>query len=238
MQQMGGSFRQGGGTPDSLRQRNKQEDSITIHFRYLDSVGIYLLDSSVRDFTRRFPLPPTWINLGNTGSAARSLLFAPAMQAGFRNGFNAFDVYNWNMENVRFFQTTRPYSEINYLLGSRVEQIIDLLHTQNLKPNWNASFGYRMINSPGFFKNQKVNHNNYQFTSSYESVNRRYRNQLVLHECVLGIQRVWRAYSVRKSFLAWRRYRRTGAGPDPPPPVWGSVSPPQTPDAQVMQGRE
>lgn len=179
-QQVGGSFRGQGGTPDSLRQRNKNEDSITISFRYLDSIGPYKLDSSVGDYSRRFPLPATWINLGNTGLPARNLLFSPVMQAGFSTGFRALDVYTWQIDQVRFFQTTRPYSEINYLLGSRVEQIIELLHTQNLKPNWNAAFQYRLINSPGFFKNQKVNHNNYILSSSFVSKNQRYRNYFVL----------------------------------------------------------
>ncbi len=47
-------------------------------------------------------------------------------------------------------------------------------------PNWNALFQYRMINSPGFFKNQKSNHNNYLFTSWYQSKKKRYNNYFVI----------------------------------------------------------
>ncbi|MBK6938420.1 MAG: hypothetical protein IPH18_17370 [Chitinophagaceae bacterium] len=177
---MGGSFNNAGGGTDSLQHRDKSEDSITISFRYLDSTRSYKLDSSITDFTKRFPVPATNIYLGNTGNASRSLLFSPEMNAGFDPGFHAFDVYKWKLENVRFFNTTRPYSEINYLLGSRTEQIIELLHTQNIKPNWNFSFQYRLINGPGFFKSQKTNHNNYLFTSRYQSKNLRYTNYFVL----------------------------------------------------------
>jgi hypothetical protein len=180
LQQIGGGGRQGGTGTDSLRQRNKNEDSITIIFRYLDSVGTYKLDSSIGDFTLRFPLPATHINLGNIGNAARSLLFSPALRSGFTPGFNAFEVYQWKMEQVRFFNTTRPYSEINYQLGSRVEQLIHLVHTQNLKPGWNVLMQYRLINSPGFFKNQKTNHNNYLLSSWFQSTNKRYNNYFVL----------------------------------------------------------
>ena len=56
----------------------------------------------------------------------------------------------------------------------------EVIHTQNIKPNWNALFQYRLINSPGFFKNQKTNHNNYLFTSWYQSINKRYNNYFVL----------------------------------------------------------
>ncbi|HZF63330.1 MAG TPA: putative porin, partial [Chitinophagaceae bacterium] len=39
---------------------------------------------------------------------------------------------------------------------------------------------YRLINSPGFFKNQKTNHNNYLFTSWYQAPKKRYNNFLIL----------------------------------------------------------
>lgn len=178
---LGRSFsRSGTGTTDSLRHRDKNEDSITISFRYLDSTRNYWLDSSVTDFTRRYPVPATNIYLGNTGTASRSLLFSPVLLSGFDPGFHAFDVYKWKLEKVRFFNTTRPYSELNYLLGSRVEQIIEVMHTQNIKPSWNFAFQYRLINSPGFFQNQQTNHNNYLFTSKFQSNNLRYNAYLVL----------------------------------------------------------
>lgn len=165
---------------DSLERRDKFADSITVHFRYLDSTRNYSLDSSINDFTKRYPIPATNIFLGNSGSASRSILFSPSLQSGWDAGFHAFDVYKWKLEKVRFFNTTRPYSELNYMLGSRSEQQIEIVHTQNIKPNWNFLFQYRLINSPGFFKNQKTNHNNYLFTSWFQTVNKRYNLYLVL----------------------------------------------------------
>ena len=179
LKNLGSSFSGGSGN-DSLKHRDNSEDSITISFRYMDSTRQYKLDSSVGDFTRRFPLPGTSINLGNTGLATRSLLFSPELNAGFDPGFHAFDVYKWKLSEVRFFNTTRPYSELNYMLGSRVEQMISLIHTQNIKPNWNFLFQYRLINSPGSFQNQNSNHNNYLLSSKYQSKNLRYNNYFVL----------------------------------------------------------
>jgi hypothetical protein len=102
------------------------------------------------------------------------------MKAGFDPGFHALDIYKWTPERVRFLNTTRPYSELNYLIGSRSEQIIEVFHTRNILPNWNASFNYRTLNSPGFFLNQKVNHNNYLFTSWYQANSKRYNNYLLI----------------------------------------------------------
>ena len=170
----------GGKGGDSLRHRNNQEDSITIWYRFADSSRNYTFDSTISDFTKRYPIPATDVYLGNTGLATHSLLFQPRTTIGWDPGFHALDVYKWKPENARFFNTTRPYTELGYLLGSKLEQLIEVLHTQNIKPYWNASFHYRLINSPGIYKNQKTVHNNYQLTSWYESPNKRYNNYFVI----------------------------------------------------------
>ena len=177
---IGRSLGNAGGKTDSLKHRSKSEDSITVYFRYLDSSRNYRLDSSVNDYARLFPIPATHIFLGNDGSASKSILFSPTMKAGWDAGFHAYDVYKFKMEKVRFFNTTRPYSELNYLIGGRAEQIIEVFHTQNIKPNWNFSFSYRLIGTPGYFKNQKAGHNNYLFTNWYQSKGKRYNNYFVV----------------------------------------------------------
>lgn len=169
-----------GGGKDSLAHRTGLEDSITISFRYLDSSKMRKFDSSILDFTQRFPVPWYHYHLGNVGNATHSLLFSPILKAGWDHGFHSYDVYNFNDYETRFFNTTRPYTEIQYQLGSRIEQVLGVMHTQNILPNWNASFQYRMINSPGFFQNQNTNHNNYRFGSWFQSKNKRYQNFVVL----------------------------------------------------------
>jgi hypothetical protein len=170
----------GGATGDSLRSRAKAEDSITLRFYYRDSSLAHTLDSSITDFTSRFPIPATHIYLGNTGSATKSILFAPQLKAGWDPGFHAFDVYRWKLETVPFYNTTKPYTELSYALASKAEQIIEILHTQNLKPYWNASLHYRLISAPGIFRNQKTNHNNYLFTSWYQAPSKRYNNYFMI----------------------------------------------------------
>src|SRR4026208_44387 len=168
IRQMGGGM-SGGAGKDSLKRRDKNEDSITVRYRYLDSTRNYLLDSSIADFSRRYPVPADYIFLGNNGTAAKPILFTPIRRPGWDPGFHALDVYKWQLEKTRFFNTTRPYSELTYMIASRAEHVIELMHTQNVKPNFNFSFQYRLINSPGSFKNQRTNHNNYLITSRYES---------------------------------------------------------------------
>ena len=108
LRNMGNAFKGAGsgGKTDSLKHRDKLEDSVTIFFRYLDSSRNYKLDSSISDFTRKFPVPATHIHLGNDGSPTESILFSPLMKAGFDPGFHALDIYKWKPEKVRFFNTT------------------------------------------------------------------------------------------------------------------------------------
>ena len=169
-----------GASRDSLQHRNSAEDSITINFRFIDSSRLQKFDSSIFDFTQRYPLPWHHVNLGNQGTASRSLMFSPIGLSGWDHGFHSFDIYNFTMAETRFYNTTRPYSEIGYLLGGQSEQMINLTHTQNLMPNWNMSVQYRLINSPGYFQNQNSNHNNYRLSSWYQSKNKRYQNFFVL----------------------------------------------------------
>ena len=176
VQGMGGQQGKTGG--DSVRARNMFEDSVTLTIYYLDSTRGYRLDTSIRDFTTRFPIPATHIFLGNTGSATRSLFFSTQLKAGWDPGFHAFDIYKWQIDKLRFYNTTRPYTEIGYVLGPRAEQIVEVFHSQNIRPHWNFGAGYRLIAAPGVFRNQRNNHNNYSFTSRYQSPNRRYNNYL------------------------------------------------------------
>ncbi|MFV0604813.1 MAG: putative porin [Niabella sp.] len=164
---------------DSLAKRNQLEDSITISYRYLDTTRQFKMDSSINDFSV-YPIPFNYNYLGNTGSPAESMIFSPNMNAGWDAGFHTLDVYKLTVDKARFFTTTRPYSQINYMLGTRSEQYIELLQTQNLKPNWNAHFNYRFINAPGLYKSQKTSHNNYLFTNWIQSKDKRYSNYFIL----------------------------------------------------------
>lgn len=166
-------------TNQSFEKRDRYEDSITIYYKYFDSTITRSFDSSINDFFTRYPLPWTYIDLGNFGNAARNLVFTPQLKTGFDAGFHAYDIYQFTYQNTKFFQSTRPYSETAYLLGSRGEQLIDLLHTQNRGANFNFTFNYRIINSQGSYQNQNTNHSNLRIATQYQSDNKRYNNQLI-----------------------------------------------------------
>ena len=72
-----------GKSDSTLQHRSGLEDSITINFRYLDSTRLKKLDSSIYDFTKKYPLPWSYIDLGNYGTPSHNLIFTPGTQSGW-----------------------------------------------------------------------------------------------------------------------------------------------------------
>jgi hypothetical protein len=171
---MGGG---GGGSSKMQRDTGKHEhelDTLTLTYRILGEPTDYKLDSSVNDFqTNYLRVPASYATTGNTGGAAYNMIYTPRMKPGFDAGFHAYDVYSNTHRDARFYYTTRPYTELQYLVGSKQEQVIGLTHTQNRTERFNFAFDYRKINAPGYYRSQNTNHDIYRFTARYQSKNKR-----------------------------------------------------------------
>ena len=175
-----GSGSGGGSDSLSFEKRNFSDDSVSVRFKYLDTPRYRFFDSSISDFYARIPLKPEYIQIGHNGNAIRPLLFNPLRLPGWDMGFHALDPYAFTIEDTRFMNTTKPYTELGYLVGSKAEQQISVVHTQNVSADWNFAFQYRLINAPGTFNSQNTNHNNVRFNSDFTSKNQRYHAYLIL----------------------------------------------------------
>ncbi|MVC24915.1 hypothetical protein D6V10_21120, partial [Vibrio cholerae] len=69
------------------------------------------------DLGLKIPRPATWINMGNLGAAARNLVFTPRMLSGWDPGWHAYDLYVFTTDETKFFNTTKPYTELGYMLA-------------------------------------------------------------------------------------------------------------------------
>ena len=165
---------------DSLQKRDQNADSITLFYKLYNNNDIRKLDSSINDFFVHYPLPYTNYNLGNLGTATKSYLFSTQKKGGFDAGFHAYDAYSYTLAGTPFYQTTRPFTELGYLLGGKGEQLIEVKHTQNKTQQLNFSFDYRFSNSPGNVKNQNANLNNMRITAHFQSKRKRYESYFVM----------------------------------------------------------
>ena len=146
-----------------------------VSFKRLNSRKNLYPDTSIHHFHRR-PFMEQWNrDLGNPGSPIRNLLFTPEYRVGPSLGYHAFDAYRFFPDSLAFYHTYRPYSVFKYQLGSRAEQIAEILHTQNIQPNWNVAAQYRKINSPGNYKIQRTNPDFGNLTTNYKSRDQHYQ---------------------------------------------------------------
>ena len=186
LNQIGGRIKGIGGSTSGGKDtigfvhRDDKKDSISITYKYLDSIRIIPFDSTINDFDKYFSVPSSYLYLGNNGAAAYSLIYKPNAKPGWDAGFHAFDIYRYTVEGSKFYKTNRPFTQLSYQLASGKEQMIKVLHTQSPRPNWSFGFDYSLISAPGFFTNQNANHKGYRVFSNYQGKRKRYAAFLIL----------------------------------------------------------
>jgi hypothetical protein len=176
---------------DSTRKREENKrDTVIYTSKYIkitnerllkDSTQVFPLDTGLTNFENYSPLMQPRsprIHLGNTGLPQRTLLFEPAKTVGFDVGQHALDAYMLRPEDIMYYRARVAYTNLSFYSGafgnSNSEQIFKLVHTQNVKPNWNFSFIFNNIGSRGFYLKQNVADLNAAVSTWYESKGKRY----------------------------------------------------------------
>ncbi len=168
-------FKQGQDSTIMKSEENWKDEQAKIYFNTLNSAVARYPDTSIGKMHRFQPRQPWWgQDLGNYGTAVRDLFFNPVMQPGLSLGYHIYDLYQLTLDSLAFYNTTRPYSAFSFLLGSKNEQHVSLLHTQNISPRWNFAAAIRYVTSEGFYKQQKANNLSGSFSTNYQSENQRY----------------------------------------------------------------
>ena len=160
---------------DTTKKNTKwSEQKVRVTYFTLQDSTRQLPDTTIQ-FLHRNPIQGMWMqDLGNLGTPGKSLLYDYVPQAALQSGLRSMSTYLFDERTAKYFNTTRPYTDIYYHMGTKQEQVLDLLHTQNVLPYWNLSARYRKIGSPGFFKQQRTNHDQLLLSSHYKARNDRY----------------------------------------------------------------
>lgn len=161
------------GNGDSLQFLNKKK--LPTYFfnasQFGNSDSISLIDNSLVNFQNYF----SRYNLGNSGMAFNK----PGQQftskgIGFHYSQNNFQDYFFTKENLLFYDTRTPYSDLFYIIGSKKEQNFKLTFSYNVKKNWNITANFFRIRSEGFYSRQSTNDNFFSLSSVYKSKSNRY----------------------------------------------------------------
>jgi len=106
-----------------------------------------VIDTAIRNFHRWTYVQQNhyfYQDLGNIGTAMRSIYYMPPTLIGATSGFTAYDVY-WDAEKIKYFDTKSPYSNMRVILGGKGRSVTRVTYSRNIKPHWNIGFNFRSL---------------------------------------------------------------------------------------------
>ncbi len=172
---------------DSLRKREEgAKDSVIFYSNYIryttrkltkDSIQTLPIDTSlagIQNFSViAQPRKPT-VGTGLIGLAATSLLFDPIKTIGFDLGFRSLDFYKLTHDDVKFYRARSPFTSLSYVSAGDNVQVLKMIHSQNIKPNWNFGANFNRIGANGFYTHQRGDDLNAALFTWYQTPNKRY----------------------------------------------------------------
>jgi len=176
---------------DTVRKHEEEaRDSVIFTSKFIkvtnesllrDSTQVFPIDTGLTNFENYSPLYQPGdpkISLGHLGLDARDLLFTPSKTIGFDAGLHTLDIYLLTPADINYYKARVPYTVLTLFTGGTKEQLFKVLHTQNIKPNWNVGFDMNFLGSRGYYGNtliaQNVSNLNAALFTWYESLNKRY----------------------------------------------------------------
>ena len=138
------------------------------------SLQLVEIDTLLTSFQNYHPLLKNTISsnyLGNLGSAAQSKLYYDRKK--YKTGFifsEPYAMYFHLPKDQLYFNTKRQFTLFNYSNAgpnNEEEQVLGILHTQNVNKDFNFGFDFDMISSDGRYQNQELKQNKITIFSSY-----------------------------------------------------------------------
>lgn len=115
-------------------------------------------------------------DLGNFGTAVRPVFYQPSEKIGAMVGYNGYSLYAFDPETIKYYNTRSPFTSLYYVQGGNGIQLLDVEHSQNIRPNWNVGFRYRRPTAPPQYSGP-INPNNRQVDNHTVAVYSRYQNK-------------------------------------------------------------
>lgn len=129
------------------------------------------IDTTSIDKIHRYYYGLDYLSIGNIGLAGYSLLFNIDTYATFSPSLIIGD----KKYLAKQFNVKKPYTELYYILGSKEEQVLKVLHTQNISEFSNFSFGFDKVKSKGFYNNQASSNNHLYANTWVKTKNERHK---------------------------------------------------------------
>lgn len=145
---------------------------------FLDSAAGKKPDTVLTSFRNWDPirLSGEYEHLGNLGLDHCPIVFKPEPSFGLPfYSAGPFPLSRFRNENIRYFQTRRRFTGLEYFQGSKKTQSLLLTHTQNITPEWNFGFDFKRAGAEGFIARQKSNNTHFNAWQWFQSKSGRYK---------------------------------------------------------------
>lgn len=86
-------------------------------------------------------------DLGVIGTPVNPYGYFLPERPGRRYGYHIYDIYAIEPNQIKYYDTRSPFSEIKYVQGSRGQQAADIGFSRNINYHWNIGIDYRRVAS-------------------------------------------------------------------------------------------
>jgi hypothetical protein len=86
-------------------------------------------------------------DLGNLGTPLRPVFYNTPTQIGAQQGYYVFSPFGYQNEQVRYYDTKSPFTNMYLVLGGRSQNILTFDFTQNINPRLNVGFNVQRFTS-------------------------------------------------------------------------------------------
>ncbi len=111
---------------------------------------LYLTDTSLIanhqfEFTKRNQ--NLYTDLGNLGTPMRPVFYETPTQIGQQQGYYVFSPFGFQTNQVRYYDTKSPFTDMYLVLGGRNQNILNFDFCQNINPRLNLGFNVQRFTS-------------------------------------------------------------------------------------------
>lgn len=111
------------------------------------------------------------------GQVHYSLYYQPSAELRFRLLSDPFQAFSHTYQNLKFYQTRRPYTSLTYSSSIHEDFCVRVSHTQNIMPRWNFALNADFVKRDGVYTQDAVKNENLSFSTNYYSRDSRYQLQ-------------------------------------------------------------
>ena len=155
-------------------------DAANAHVEFFigDSIGLFHAPDTTIDLFQKFnPVRRQefeYTYLGNLGASYEPRLFEFNRYIGFDYGRHEHDLYLDDINELKYYRTNVPFTDLYYVIGTNSEQYFSVRHTRNVGKDFNFSIGLDKISSEGYYQHMKQNVLNVDATIWYKTKNEFY----------------------------------------------------------------